>query len=129
MGMSAPCEGCGSVGKADVDHGDRLDETAGVRMLRLGDDLLGETVLDDPPPVQHHEAVAHRGQRTDVMRDHEHPELIAAGSPESDQRLHDLVATCRVECTDRLVEYDKTRVDHQCARDGRPCPLPPAVSG
>lgn len=54
-------------------------------MLRGCDDLAGQAVLDDASALEHDQAIADRGEGSDVVRDDEHPERVAAFVAQADE--------------------------------------------
>ena len=49
---------------------DRMQQTLGVGMLRVGEQLIDGSPFDDPARVHHQHAVADVGDNSQIVRDH-----------------------------------------------------------
>src|SRR5256712_2354201 len=100
---------------------DDRDEGLGVRMLRMGDDLLGGPFLDDLAEIHDRDPIGQDPREAQVVRDEEVRQ--AAFLPEVRHELKDLGPDRHVEHRDRLVRDDEVGLEGQRRRDRDPLAL------
>ena len=101
--------------------GAALKQSLGVRMQRLGEELLGRRLLDDPAQIHDGDVLADVAHHRQVVRDEQ------VGEPEILLQTHQQVENLRldrdVERRDRLVGDDEVRLDGERPRDADALPL------
>ena len=98
------------------------DQTAGVWVTGVGEELAHRRVLDELAGIHHADAVADRRDDAEVVRDvdHRHAELGAQPT----QQVEDLRLRRHVETGRRLVEDDELRIAGERHRDHHALLLP-----
>lgn len=107
---------------ASTGIGNRGDQKAGVRMLRIGQQRHRLAALDELAGEHHHDPVGEVPCRCQVMRDVQHRDalLLAQGPHE----VEDADTHRDVEHGGGFVGEDESRVHGQCPRDRDALPLP-----
>ena len=102
-GRGAPRRGVRSSARAEhhVTPRCRVEECPGVRVRRLGIDLLGRPLLDHQPVLHDHDPVADLGRDAQVVGDEQHGEIEAFA--DIVQEFEHLGLDRDVECRDRFV--------------------------
>ena len=97
---------------------DTAQETDGVRVPGVGQDLLGRSLLDQSPGVENPDLLAHPPDHAQVVADEE--DAGAELEPKGRDDVEDLGFDGRVEARRRLVEDEKRRVGRQRHRNHDP---------
>ena len=92
-----------------------LDQSARVRMLRVGEDPLDAAVLDHLARVHHADVVGELGDETEIVRDEDHRRARVA--PDRPDEIDDLRLHGHVERGRRLVEDQQPRPPRHRHRD------------
>jgi hypothetical protein len=83
-------------------------------VLRIRNDLLRGTLLDDPPQVHDCDPVREMGGSREVVRDHQDPEPLL---PQPVQQVQDACPNGNVQHRHGLVREEELRIQHQARRD------------
>ena len=104
-----------------ADPRERRRQRGGVRVQRVGEDLVGGAVLDHAAGVHHRDPVAEVGQHGQVVADHQQPDVEVAD--QALEHVQHLRLHHHVERGGRLVGHDQPRVAGQRHRDHDALPL------
>ncbi|MPL96993.1 hypothetical protein SDC9_43180 [bioreactor metagenome] len=103
-------------------HRDRGHQRLGIGVARLGEDLFGRALLDDPAEIHHRDPVGEVAHHLQVVADEDHAKALLP--LQVAQQVHHLRLDRDVERRDRLVTDQKRRIGGQRPRDHHALALP-----